>query len=90
MKITLIDKIHRFIFGPQPGDVYQLRTNSNTNPFDPLTPTIVEVIEIRKSWVQFKYTCMYGEPSGTITEWELRAFVVSFELIYKADIKKPT
>lgn len=56
MKITLIDKIHRFIFGPQPGDVYLKRTNSNTNPFDPLTPTIVEVIETRKSWVQFKYT----------------------------------
>lgn len=85
VKATLIDCIHRFICGPQPGDVYQQRKPSYVNPFNDWKPSIVEIVEFRDLWVQFSYQFPDGGFAGNTTEWELRNFVYSFKLIEKEE-----
>ena len=84
VKANLVDRIHRYVFGPQPGDVYEERYRPK-NPFVKYDPSIVEVIETRGSWVQFRYDQTYGKFSGLITEWELSPFVFGYKLIEKEE-----
>jgi hypothetical protein len=79
VKATLVDRLNRFVFGPQPGDIYKEKCRFK-NPFLKFDPSIVEVIETRKCWVQFRYERMHGEFCGLVTEWELSPFVFGFRL----------
>lgn len=79
VKATLVDRLNRFVFGPQQGDVYRERYRPK-NPFVKYDPVIVEVIETRGLWVRFRYEKMNGRFSGLITEWELSPFVFKFKL----------
>lgn len=83
IKVNMFDRWVRYFIGPRIGDVYRQKRPRFKNPFDTFQPSIVEVIDERKKWVQFRYESIDGRFSGITTEWNIKTFQFKFELIEK-------
>jgi hypothetical protein len=81
---TLIDHIHRFIFGPKKGDVYIEKDTRDRydNPFKTRSKlTLVEIIDTKRNWIQFRY--LNTDAIGVISEWQINSFEFAFKLQQK-------
>lgn len=81
---TIIDRIYRFVFGPQKGDIYIEKYSQRRydNPFKrPSNLACIEIIDTKRNWVQFKY--LNNDIAGAISEWQINAFEFAFKLQHK-------
>lgn len=74
----VVTKIHRFLFGPQIGDVYESK-NYPGNPFQPPPVERVEVVDLRGGWVEYQYP---GK-MGFICQRSIPSFTSMFSFIDK-------
>ncbi len=81
---TIIDRIYRFVFGPQKGDIYIEKDiqDRHDNPFKRRTDlACIEIIDTKRNWVQFKY--LNNDMAGAISEWQINVFEFAFKLQQK-------
>lgn len=76
----LLKKIHRFIFGPQIGDVYQRKVSQYQNPFRVVDEPIVKIIDRREGWVQTCYIKSSDEYSHHTSDWNIVSFMRHWKL----------
>lgn len=72
-------KLHRFLFGPQIGDVY-VHNDRPVNPFQPFDDHLVEIIDKKDHWVQIKHIASKYRQCST-QEWSIRNFLSRYQFL---------